>query len=277
VALCASAELPILPDPYATNVSFDPRRAVDTGVIGLLTAVVRWGASQDAVLDLLLPPGALDGVTQAAPVFVPPLPAGNAAKALADDGIALGQMQAQFDRTVTSVIARGPTLLDLSTNVSQFGVSFAVASQSDLAMSASGANLSIANLFLQAPGFDVHVTTLPAVQWEPVLTPDQTVSFSSPLSYLNSGVSTELAAHSVTLVPIAPRPAIDALLSAYNMGSSPVVARFTLPLGIAAVAELRHSKLRAIPSPTLSEVRPSFSGADLKGGDQIKTPQTLPG
>jgi hypothetical protein len=29
--------LPILPDPYATNLAFDPRRAIDTGVIGVLT------------------------------------------------------------------------------------------------------------------------------------------------------------------------------------------------------------------------------------------------
>jgi hypothetical protein len=177
-------------------------------------------------------------------------------------------MEALFNSAVPGGTA-GPTLLDLSTNVSQFGVSFGTASQRDVAGPLVAPSLSIANLFLQAPGLDLRVVTLPAVQWEPVLTPDQTTFFESPLTYPNSGYPTELAAYSVALVPIAPRPAIDALLAEYNTAESPVVARFTLPFGIAAIAELQRSKLLGISSPVLVEVQPSFSASDLKGGDQL--------
>ena len=68
---------------------------------------------------------------------------------------------------------------------------------------------------------------------------------------------------------MAPRPAIDALLSAYNTTHAEVAARFTLPFGIAAVATLQHSTVPIIPSPGLSEVQPSFSASNLKGGDQL--------
>ena len=115
----------------------------------------------------------------------------------------------------------------------------------------------------------MRVVTLPAVQWEPVLTPDQTTPFPSPLTYANSGQPVELGANSITLVPVAPRPAIDALLAAYNTAHAEVAARFTLPFGIAAVATLQHSQFPIIPSPGFSEVQPSFSSNNLKGGDQI--------
>ena len=70
-------------------------------------------------------------------------------------------------------------------------------------------------------------------------------------------------------MPIAPRPAIDSLVAEYNTGSKPAAAKFTLPFGIAAVALLEYSKRLPFFSPTISEVQPSFSSTDLKGGDQI--------
>jgi hypothetical protein len=251
--------LPILPDPYAANLAFDPRRAIDTGVIGTLTVLLSWRPAQKVVIDLLLPEGAMQTVSMATPSSRPP--------PTETDAEALSEMQALFDRAVPGFTA-GPTLLDLSTNVSQFGVTFGTASEFGVAGPPVTPNLSIAELFLQGPIADVRVTTLPAVQWEPVLTPDQTIPFPSPLTYADSGSPTSFAADGVTLVPIAPRPAIDALLVAYQK-SNPVAVRFTLPFGIAAIAELRRSKLHGIPSPTLSEVQPSFSTDGLKGGDQI--------
>jgi hypothetical protein len=123
---------------------------------------------------------------------------------------------------------------------------------------------------LQVNGLDLRVITLPAVQWEPVLTPDQSTTFPSPLTFANSGPPTALAASAVTLVPIAPRPAIDSLLSAYDARpGSTVTARFTLPFGIAAVSNLQRFALPEIPSPSITEVQPEFSTANLKGGDQI--------
>jgi hypothetical protein len=254
--------LPILPDPYATNLAFDPRQAIDSGVIGTLTMLLRWQPAQKVLLDLLLPAGAMQTVSVATPAARP--------SSADNDAQALAEMQALFDRTAPGFTA-GPTLLDLSTNVSQFGVAFGTApapSVGPVPLPATAPNLSIANLLLQGQVNDLRVVTLPAVQWEPVLTPDQTTPFPSPLTYADSGGPISLAAASVALVPIAPRPAIDALLSAYE-AESPVAARFTLPFGIVAISELQRSKLPIIASPTLAEAQPNFSAAGLKGGDQI--------
>jgi hypothetical protein len=260
--------LPILPDPYATNLAFDPHRAIDTGVVGTLTMVLRWQDANLVTLDLLLPAGAESGISTLPPQPAPQPPSGELSQSLAQDADNLSRIKAQFDSVVGGGGA-GPTLLDLSTNVSQFGVSFGVGTARE-PIAVSPVNLSIADLFLQAPGLDLRVVTLPAVQWEPVLTPDQSTPFPSPLSYANSGATTEFAAKTVTLVPIAPRQAIDALLAAYHaVPSSEVVARFTLPFGIAAVARLIRSKSVVIPSPSLEIVQPGFTSASLKGGDQI--------
>ncbi len=260
--------LPILPDPYATNLLFDPRRAIDTGVIGVMTVLLRWQAPEPPTLDVLLPAATLQNVSPAPPSTTTPLPAGRAQAALAADAEVFARMQALFDSTVGGGQG-GPTLLDLSTNVSQFGVSFGTAPRLGVAGQAATAAPSVADLFLQAPVIDVRVVTLPAVQWEPVLTPDQSTPFPSPLTYANSGQPVVLGANSVTLVPVAPRPAIDALLTAYNTAATPVAARFTLPFGIAAVAQLQRSHLPLVPSPSLTEVAPKFSATGLTGGDQL--------
>ena len=149
-------------------------------------------------------------------------------------------------------------LLDLSTNVSQFGVAFSTASA------------SIADLYLQVPGVEVEVMTLPAVQWEPVITPDQSTPVPSPLTYADSGVPTALAASSVTLVPIAPRPAIDALLAAYH-GTPPsaVSMRFTLPFGIVANSRFERARVITASSVILLEVTPQFTQQNMTGGDQL--------
>jgi hypothetical protein len=87
--------------------------------------------------------------------------------------------------------------------------------------------------------------------------------------FSDSGQLTALGANTVTLVPVAPRQAIDALLNAYNTGVIEVAAQFTLPFGIAAVAQLQRSTDKLIRSPTIAEVQPSFTAAGLAGGDQI--------
>ena len=258
--------LPILPDPYATNLLFDPRRAIDTGVIGVMTVVEGWSPGKLPTLDLLLPARALNSVVVAPGTTGSVASSLRAAAAEDPDAVMLAHLQAQFDTAAGGSIS-GPALLDLSTNVAQFGVLFGTVPTAGT--TAPAVAPSVADLYLQAPGTDVRVVTLPAVQWEPVLTPNQTTPFPSPLSYANSGQPVELGANSITLVPVAPRPAIDALLAAYNTAHAEVAARFTLPFGIAAVATLQHSQFPIIPSPGLSEVQPSFSSSNLKGGDQI--------
>ena len=219
--------VPILPDPYAGNVAFDPRSKAGASAIGVLSMTFHWQTGSPPTIDVLLPTNA----TARTATAVAPAEASSTAPF---------------------------RLLDLSTNVSQFGVAFSTASA------------SIGDLYLQVPGIEVEVMTLPAVQWEPVITPDQSTPFPSPLTYADSGVPTTLAASSVTLVPIAPRPAIDALLAAYH-GSPPsaVSMRFTLPFGIVANARFERARVIIASSVSLSEVAPQFTEQNLTGGDQL--------
>jgi len=221
------ALVPILPDPYAGNVAFDPRSKAGASAIGVLSMTFHWQKGGAPTIDVLLPTNATARTTAA----VAPAEASSAAPF---------------------------RLLDLSTNVSQFGVAFSTASA------------SIADLYLQVPGVEVEVMTLPAVQWEPVITPDQSTPFPSPLTYADSGVPAALAASSVTLVPIAPRPAIDALLAAYH-GTPPsaVSMRFTLPFGIVANARFERARVITASSVIMSEVTPQFTQQNLTGGDQL--------
>ncbi len=258
--------LPILPDPYATNLLFSLGNTREATTLGTLTVVLRWQATQPPVIDVLLPTNAQQGFVPASPSVAPSAPTGTTAAARSADAVARDALQAQFDRTVGGNL-NGVTLLDLSTNVSQFGVSIGGRTADEVAVVPAAP--SIAELFLQEPGNSVRVVTLPAVQWEPVITPDQTSPFPSPLSFANSGPSVVFATNSVTLVPIAPRPAIDALLTAYNTEFSQVAALFTLPFGIEALAELQRTKLINIRSPSISEVQPRFTASGLVGGDQI--------
>nr|WP_294521788.1 hypothetical protein [uncultured Rhodopila sp.] len=261
--------LPILPDPYATNLLFEPARRGDVTSIGAVTVLVGWQPAKPPVINLILPADALGGVAAAPPSAAPTAPP-------AADADALGRLQSLFDSAAGGHVS-GPTLLDVSTNVSQFGVTFNTAAHIDATVAAPAATApSIADLFLQAPGSELRVVTLPAVQWEPVITPDQTTPFPSPLSFPNSGQPTTLGAKTVTLVPVAPRQAIDALLAAYNTGAAEVGARFTLPFGIAAVAQLQASADKLIPAPRIAEVQPKFTAAGLAGGDQISISAARP-
>src|SRR5262249_48304471 len=124
-----------------------------------------------------------------------------------DDTAAFGGDGAALDAPAGST-GGGIALVDVSTAVSQFGVAFG-------GMPERVTTTSIADLLLQTQGRDLYVMTLPAVQWEPVSTPGDP-SFPSPLSFDDCGNATSLVADTVELVPIAPRPAIDALVDRYN-------------------------------------------------------------
>jgi hypothetical protein len=215
--------VPILPDPYAGNVAFDPRSKAGASAIGVLSMTLQWQKGGAPSIDVLLPTKATAAVAPAEASSAAPF-----------------------------------RMLDLSTNVSQFGVAFSTASA------------RIADLYLQVPGAEVEVMTLPAVQWEPVITADQSIPFPSPLTYADSGLPTTLAARSVTLVPIAPRPAIDALLAAYH-GTPPsaVSMRFTLPFGIVANARFERARVITARSVIMAEVTPQFTQQNLTGGDQL--------
>src|SRR5262249_47033526 len=180
----------------------------------------------------------------------------------------LAALQKGFEQ-VSPISPNAISLLDLSTNVSQFGVSFDPTVPPPTAVIVSPP-VFVKDLFLQAKAFGVHVLTLPAVEWEPVFTPDQSKPFPSPLTFADAGGTTELAIGMVTLLPIAPLPAIQGLVDGYNnvLPAPPVVLRFTLPFGMIAVT-LMERLLSGAPRPTVSEITPDFSSEGLIGGDQL--------
>ena len=167
-------------------------------------------------------------------------------------------------------------LLDVSSNADQLGVGMAVAQP-------SGQALSVAGLDLVAPCLDLRVFTAPAVQWEPVVTIQNPnvlpFPFPSPAGFLDDGGPTLLGAADVTLVPIAPAPLLDQVVSAYDDGAAGA-AMFTLPFGMVAVATLPQPPKPAPPlfsRPGLAPVQPDFTAKNMAGGRQVSltAPATL--
>ncbi|MCJ1379351.1 hypothetical protein MMC17_002452 [Xylographa soralifera] len=245
--------LPFLPDPYATNLDFSAPSS--TARVGALTMVLTWQSTTAVVINISLP----TATSSSAELIT--APAQTKTKIQVED-----QHSTLIERikstSVLAVESRGsPTYLDLSTNVSQFGV---------LIGDVATGSLSISNLYLEAPNNTVGVITLPAVQWEPVVTVPDPAAFPTPLTYPDCGETFVMVTESVTLVPIAPRQAIDGILGTYN-SSAPqeVAARFTLPFGMEATTQLVPSTSILFSSPGLRQVQPTFSSSNLTGGDQI--------
>ena len=63
--------LPILPDPYATNLQFSTDSTGSAATLGTMTVVLRWLATQPPVIDVLLPTGVLQGLVPASPSAAP--------------------------------------------------------------------------------------------------------------------------------------------------------------------------------------------------------------
>jgi hypothetical protein len=77
--------LPILPDPYASNIAFNPRRIFYTGVIGTLTIMLGWEPATPVTLDFFLPPQALGQIAVTTPTPPQTPPSGDVGEALAQD------------------------------------------------------------------------------------------------------------------------------------------------------------------------------------------------
>ncbi|MGA8383361.1 MAG: hypothetical protein WB710_19735 [Stellaceae bacterium] len=263
--------LPTLPDPYAAN--FLPlRRAVDppaaagssqiiATVLWSPTTAVRLGFSDASITAQNL------RIAQLAASPTPP-PAGQTGEQDQTRRIELTRL---FQDSLGSA---NPSLflLDVSGNADQFGVGMAVPQPAGAAPSQT---LSINGLDLVAPCLDLRVLTAPAVQWEPVVTIQNPnvlpFPFPSPAGFLDDGGPTLIGAADVTLVPVAPGPLLDQVVSAYDGGAAGA-AMFTLPFGMVAVATLPQRPRLTPPlfrRPGLAEVRPAFAPQNMTGGRQV--------
>ena len=261
--------LPTLPDPYAANflpVRPDPN-APPAAASSLVLATVTWSptaAKQLSFSDASLAPQSFQ-VAELPATIVPPVPplAGQTGQKDQTRRLTLAGL---FEESMSSANTRSasPTLflLDVSSNADQLGVGMAINLP-------SGQTLSIAGLDLLAPCLDLRVFTAPAVQWEPLVTiQNPHVPFPSPANFRDDGGPTLLGAADVTLVPVAPHPLLDQVVSAYAGGAAGA-AMFSLPFGMLAVATLPKRVSPFVRRPGLGPVQPDFAAKNMIGGRQV--------
>jgi hypothetical protein len=273
--------LPILPDPYVSNLDYSTLKESRSRNLGLLSIVLVWAPNAPLKMVIILPPTA-DALLRPMPVPTASSSANvglvlssaegfpAASKALVEDQHNVSELAAMFSRS------GGPELLllDVSTNVSQFGVGFTVSAGSADKLVSTGApvltgRFVVADMFLQSAGRNVRVITLPEVQWEPVATRDGP-TFPTPVTFADCGGPTQLATETVELVAVAPRLALDFMVAGYQRKVSPLPlnVRFTLPFGIEAVATLKRTG-NADLDPTVTYITPQFPVRNLAGCDQV--------
>ncbi len=208
--------LPTLPDPYASG-DVNP-----IPVSGRVSALDRW----------TLTPGATVNFSIVAP--------SNAAAPLAAPEVI------EFTRS---------TLLDLSTNVDQWGVQILprrVQAADNIAL--QGVTVAIAQ-------DQVATYALPGISWEPVVD-DKTSNWyqaSAPGDGFapNDGPATLLAANSVQLVPVEADVALTQLVQA--AATTDTFAQFTLPFGI--TAELSTSGATGSQRPEFLFVKGTYANS----------------
>ncbi len=243
--------LPSLPDPYAANLGLGPRFGAASQ--GYLLSLFRFGPAGET-LGFVLPSGV---------VVDPPGMGPTASDTLVRTSRGFGDL---FDFEAQPKIV----LLDVSSNVSRFGVALRSPRRDDRESFVQHPVKppQVAGLDLSVDGRLLVLLTLPAVQWEPVRALPGPEPFPDEVRFANSGVPTTIDVPSVELVPVNPLAAYKTILDNFASGNPrPSRARFTLPFGI-----LAHAQLSA-PSPAgrgarIGEVRPSTS--DLKGAHQLR-------
>lgn len=241
--------LPILPDPYAANFDIAVRQLNDSGTVGTLTAIVLWAPAISPILTYTLPSNATTALLSS------------------KSNLAAG-ISAEQSTTHGAVI-----LLDLSTNIDQFGVAW----QANPSVRGAVANsLAVNSMYLESPNDSVYVITVPSVLWEPVYTdppplPPYPAGYPSPISFPNSGGPTVIGVQSANLVRVAPAPALDSLVGNFTTSPTPstAIARLTLPFGMEGQATLNKPTDSASSGANIAYNRPKFTAESVIGGYQI--------
>lgn len=312
--------LPMLPDPYAANVTWlrrqtrEGRQAARPAM--LLVAAVAWTkAANDSDPDTVAtsfafaPLGTQDQAiarwTQAGdrqrqmtallaspdptqPAMAPAPPSATAAAL-----VARGSNQREWDREFAAFENEQFALLDVSSNADQMGVSFAwfderAASDHGLTFHRvykpvatdpqAAFPLQVQQLDLSAQSRYVRAFTLPQISWEPQLnlTPPTPGMADPPAGwnlYPNDGGPTRLLNDSVKLVPIAPIPVTELLVSDFvDRETGFTCALFTLPFGLRAFAELSRTNPFGLSNEPahLGLFRPEYEAGALRGALQIR-------
>jgi hypothetical protein len=198
----------------------------------------------------------------------------------------LPDYQAIWDKQFSVFQNDSFSLLDVSSNANQMGVSFGVFGNRRMLMVRTHEAMAVdtratSNAFpLEAKGLDVvakgqfvRAFTTPMISWEPVINltaPEKPGDPPVPLNYYpDDGGPTRIMNNSVQLVPIAPIPVCDFLVDAYeNEPDNITAAYFTLPFGLRSLAFLDKTIPAPTEKPSIQFNSPSFDN-DLKGGIQL--------
>jgi hypothetical protein len=196
----------------------------------------------------------------------------NPQQARAADRQALQQLRAIFER------AAGPTresvvLLDVSTNVDQFGVAWGLMRRD--AGGVPSVPVQIEGLDVVSPGLNSRLFLLPQFQWEPLRNlpnPNIPLFFPDRLVSGDDGSPTLFGSNTVRLVAIRPDRVLANLVAEFNdrRRPQPVGARFTLPFGIEAAARLTPRTDVALDRwAGVTVIRPRSATAKFTGGLQL--------
>jgi len=263
--------MPTLPDPYAANITRQaPRQLLQTGetLPGRLLARVRWADSTHAALSFALTDTNDLGLGYTL-IGLDEAPIQSDVRRERDY---LPEVEGLFPRG-SGQAREFMRLLDVSSNADLFGVGISASTEFRQIRNAS-VQLRLQGLDLIASMRNVSAFTLPAFQWEPVynIPNEADPLFPHKLSSATDGGPTRFATPAATLVPVAPLPVVDRLLDEYNLNQIALTARFTLPFGMVAVAQMRRRDDRfdlGVASPRFGTVRPEFASRDLSGGLQL--------
>ena len=196
----------------------------------------------------------------------------NPPQALEEDRQARQQLRTIFERAAGQT-RESIALLDVSTNVDQFGVAWGL--QPRRAEGVPGVPLQIKDLDVVSPGQNTRLFLLPQFQWEPVRNvPNPEILFFFPdrLVSGDDGSATLFGSNTVRLVPIRPDRILENLVDEFNdpKRRQPVGARFTLPFGIEAAALLAAKpEGDADRWQTFDLIRPKSATAQFVGGYQL--------
>jgi hypothetical protein len=187
------------------------------------------------------------------------------------------------------------TLLDISSNANQIGVSLNGAARDNSPRRLTGAVthlseseavvtsqnnevIQVEGMEVKVPGYMARIFLLPQVAWEPVmnLTPPPPADQAGPMDppefynfYPNDGGPSRLANSNPNHVMLAPIPLTNFVLEKYKELQTEVIAQFTLPFGLKAVAQLSQGAPYNLVKPKLENIRPTFPN-DLQGGIQLR-------
>ena len=198
--------LPILPDPYASAF------AAQLPLPGTLSALDTWTQQPGATLAFKYTPN--QGTSASAP---------------------------SLDRIAPAAVSQSAlTLLDLSSNADQFGVSFIFSEYFPFAVNMDGMAVAVPQELMQ-------VYALPGISWEPVVDDATNDWLNAPSN--DDGPPTTLQASTVNLVRMEPNVALPAFAQA--AADADTNAAFTLPFGLMANLQMNAN--------TPAGERPSYS------------------